>query len=233
MGRCSVDECEKPSRARGLCSAHYKRYMRGADLKAPIRVAKGQRIYDSCTVPGCGRTHASKGFCNAHYKRSLKGSSLTEPLSGAQVVCKVPGCGKPFKAKGFCNGHYSRHKEGKPTDTILEEYLPRTHETCIVEICEKKPIAKNLCRKHLRWDRTYGIRDIERLNEFSLRVCEICASPDDLHIDHDHTCCKGPYTTCGKCVRGVLCGRCNRALGLLRENPDLLLKGVDYLRKSR
>lgn len=33
---CSVSGCDRPSRAGGLCTAHYKRKARGVDLKAPI-----------------------------------------------------------------------------------------------------------------------------------------------------------------------------------------------------
>ena len=32
------------------------------------------------------------------------------------------------------------------------------------------------------------------------------------HIDHYHGCCPGRYS-CGKCIRGLLCGPCNVGLG--------------------
>ena len=41
------------------------------------------------------------------------------------------------------------------------------------------------------------------------------------NIDHDHSCCPG-IQTCGKCIRGLLCPRCNKVLGLLKEDPKLL-----------
>jgi hypothetical protein len=39
-----------------------------------------------------------------------------------------------------------------------------------------------------------------------------------LHIDHDHDCCPGTYS-CGRCVRGALCGRHNVYLGHLEKDP--------------
>jgi len=40
-----------------------------------------------------------------------------------------------------------------------------------------------------------------------------------LHVDHDHRCCPG-QKSCGKCVRGLLCGEHNRVVGFL-ERSDI------------
>lgn len=51
------------------------------------------------------------------------------------------------------------------------------------------------------------------------------------NVDHNHSCCPG-RKSCGKCVRGILCRRCNRVLGLLNENPLLLPSYLlEYLKK--
>lgn len=41
-------------------------------------------------------------------------------------------------------------------------------------------------------------------------------------IDHDHVCCPSKKRSCGRCVRGLLCNRCNTVLGLLEKEPHLL-----------
>lgn len=50
------------------------------------------------------------------------------------------------------------------------------------------------------------------------------------HVDHDHSCCSGKIA-CGKCVRGLLCSRCNIVLGQARDNPDTLRRLADYLER--
>lgn len=50
-------------------------------------------------------------------------------------------------------------------------------------------------------------------------------------VDHDHNCCTGK-TSCGKCIRGLLCTGCNTGLGLLGDNKDSLQNAVEYLSNS-
>lgn len=50
-------------------------------------------------------------------------------------------------------------------------------------------------------------------------ACGMCRKPSSkrLHVDHDHQCCPG-VTSCGQCVRGLLCQACNVRLGWLDTN---------------
>ena len=64
--------------------------------------------------------------------------------------------------------------------------------------------------------------------------CAICGTNDPggpgntFHVDHDHRCCPGSHS-CGKCVRGLLCFRCNNALGLFHDDRKILDSAIYYL----
>ena len=79
-------------------------------------------------------------------------------------------------------------------------------------------------RKH-HLKRTFGLTeaDYERLLGEQGGGCAICGrlpGSRNLHIDHDHDTGE---------VRGLLCFRCNVAIGHLREDPGIALKLIDYL----
>lgn len=55
--------------------------------------------------------------------------------------------------------------------------------------------------------------------------------PSHFAVDHDHACCPSSES-CGRCVRGLLCHRCNTAIGHLNDDPTLLLAAVAYLARE-
>jgi hypothetical protein len=76
---------------------------------------------------------------------------------------------------------------------------------------------------HLK--RAYGlsVSEYEEMLRKQNGVCAICGGSNGekpLHVDHDHKTGK---------VRKLLCGACNKALGMVRDNESILLKMVKYL----
>ncbi len=69
--------------------------------------------------------------------------------------------------------------------------------------------------------RLYGLSqaDYDTLLASQGGVCAICASPDRLEVDHDHSHCEGKRA-CGVCVRGILCHQCNTGLGKYNDDPS-------------
>lgn len=60
-------------------------------------------------------------------------------------------------------------------------------------------------------------------------VCAICEKRPPTHIDHDHACCPQNNGSCGQCVRGLLCGNCNTALGKFGDDSATLSRAINYL----
>lgn len=62
---------------------------------------------------------------------------------------------------------------------------------------------------------------------------ETCLNADgttkNLSVDHDHNCCSGEKSSCGKCIRALLCAGCNRGIGYMRDDVDILLDAATYL----
>lgn len=60
-------------------------------------------------------------------------------------------------------------------------------------------------------------------------TCEVCdaftgTGKAGIHLDHDHATGK---------FRGWLCGRCNVALGMVKDNTETLIALAEYIKKSR
>lgn len=87
-----------------------------------------------------------------------------------------------------------------------------------------KPEVKERVRRR-RLELRYGITH----DEYQALVikqgerCAICTQQKSLHVDHDHISGK---------VRGLLCGSCNRALGLFYDQVPLMEKAISYLKKD-
>lgn len=80
-----------------------------------------------------------------------------------------------------------------------------------------------------------GLPKFEQMLDRQGHRCAICPAALDrssAHIDHDHGCCPGVYS-CGTCIRGLLCARCNLGLGYFRDDPLLLETAIAYLGGSQ
>lgn len=75
--------------------------------------------------------------------------------------------------------------------------------------------------------RKYGLTP-EQYEDMIKDGCNVCGSHDGIAIDHDHSCCPGT-STCGKCIRGTLCRRCNTAEGMFKDSPELLFKLFKFM----
>ena len=74
--------------------------------------------------------------------------------------------------------------------------------------------------------------------------CKACGAgldkySDQTNIDHDHECCpsegangKALVKNCGRCIRGLLCMRCNMLEGQLTSDPVRVRQIIQYLKTT-
>lgn len=96
---------------------------------------------------------------------------------------------------------------------------------------KSKPDYKEKIReKNLRDNFGLTIQQYDEMDEQQGHRCAICKSVNlsnkaikHWHIDHCHKT---------GIVRGLLCDKCNRGLGLFRDNPQILKSVIKYLSQS-
>jgi hypothetical protein len=68
----------------------------------------------------------------------------------------------------------------------------------------------------------YGLTEEQLDHVDSVDKCEVCGSTTKLCVDHNHKTDE---------YRGVLCGNCNRAAGLMGDDVERLMALASYLKE--
>lgn len=164
------------------------------------------------------------------------------------LVCARPGCGQSFvriKCQRYCN--------------VACRKADRKCCRCRISLPVEQSGTKNAycrpCEAELRrvsrgsFEDQSRVMDAYRFKKFGLSpegylamlekqqgLCAVCGKPETaksrsagratkaLAVDHDHETGK---------IRGLLCQRCNTALGLLREDEGIVQSLLAYLRLSQ
>lgn len=247
-GTCTVDACERPHLAKGLCAMHYQRLNRlGSTVLPPER---------NCSVEGCEGKHFGRGYCNTHNAR-LRRTGTLDVAPRVRKTCTFTDCGRPAVSNSLCGGHAQQANRGaelkplRPTwkPTIRNEQGHKRCSRCTAWKPEEDfyPSPKQAdgltscckrCDRSLRLKRNYGITadQYDAMLAEQGGMCAICGgAPKDgpsLHVDHDHACCATYKKSCGRCVRGLLCEDCNRVLGMFRDDPARFQSAIAYLTRG-
>ncbi len=198
-----------------------------------------QRLHFTCTVEGCDRQHKARGYCQTHYMQFKRGAPVTEAIrsrvSVKPDVCVEEGCHESVKAKGLCKAHYQRLLRHGHTKYRDRKKPPKS---CSAPGCTDILYSNGKCAKHYARGKRmqgYGITQEQHDTLFAQSggMCWICEGPETsrdgssgkvraLAVDHCHG---------SGAVRGLLCRRCNQAIGMFRDDTDLLGKAIQYLLK--
>ena len=190
---------------------------------------------------GCRADRPDDLWCNAHKKFEPKSKfqTLSSRFGGYQDRCKLAtaeskglvmyGYGmrecescheeldsSHFRSKGRTGGLRSVCKNcelgraGERRCEGCEEWLP------LAMFTPKSGGGYRLrCRPcHSAHQHKMKVSEILAVQGSVRPECAACGGDEELHVDHDHSCCSGNFG-CKKCVRGYLCRKCNLAEGML------------------
>lgn len=181
----------------------------------------GQTLYFTgkrCLKGHLSPRYASSGNCveciaKARGKASinLKGRSSKRSDLNHQAALQAIDSGKlEYFSDAACPyGHYRRYV---------------TTNNCIdCDFLQRKKRAKKA--KWARIKKEYGLSENDVIQmlasqKYQCAICEVSLEKNH-HIDHCHLSGK---------VRGLLCQKCNQAIGLLKERQDLFAKAAQYIR---
>ena len=146
--------------------------------------------------------------------------------TGDLARCQTRECDHIFTVKiggagtRYCPNHAHRwyHQQtgwscAKCSTHYRQGYAPR-HRIC--RRCLPSPAARQAITRY-KMTPEWAIRYITSTH------CEWCGDPfgrftsesvGGRNVDHAHTCCPGKES-CGDCIRGIVCFRCNTGLGLV------------------
>lgn len=105
----------------------------------------------------------------------------------------------------------------------------------VQSVCTKCVVISNSIRKgnnpdkyrDLHYKKKYksSIKEFMDILDSQGGMCAICKTyQHKMCMDHCHETMK---------IRGILCDRCNRGIGLLKDDPNVLLSAYDYLIKHK
>jgi len=166
--------------------------------------------------------------------------TLTSDCFNRTSPTKCKDCRKEYNAAyKAANGERIRSNQRKYREEHREHTRKKSRDFYYSHKLEQDLKCKQYDLEHLeeRRDRTldvlYGITqlDYERIYSMQGGKCAICGKeetarackssrPKRLSVDHNHKTGE---------IRGLLCNRCNTAIGHLQENPVTLINAANYI----
>jgi hypothetical protein len=141
--------------------------------------------------------------------------------------------GKPFRKCSQCAnfkqlGCYSMAAQCKNgIRKTCKTCSNKTKATSVAKRSARNPHQRETLRLRYKYGMTF--QEYQTMFDLQNGVCAICKEPEttqgkNLSVDHCHATGK---------IRGLLCHRCNAGIGMLKDNVDIMLSSIAYLKRSK
>lgn len=168
---------------------------------------------------------------------------ITTSLTRSRMYCSVKCTDQdkhrrryePYRKGQRSSSDVVARQSGNKVCTRCDEWLPEYAFTPAPHTSDR---LSSRCRR-CQSDTKHGLTPDMRRSILAKQAgaCAICRKQFDIHcgqrdrtyaIDHNHDCCPGT-NSCGYCIRGLLCLHCNNAIGLFKDDTDLILQAAQYV----
>ncbi len=254
---CSVENCGKSVRCKGLCSLHYARmYVQGRTH----RIKQSREGF--CSVDACEEPIKGLRFCNKHYQL-FKRNGKPEKVIRERVkhpyyhlwferkqnddLCRewldfsefVKGIGEKPEGNFFLTKPHHEYQYSPANFEWIEQLAIKFDETN-KEFWARKWKDARVRNPDIEYERnlqrSFGISLDQYLEKFKNQnsVCAICNEPETSR-GKGGTLRRLAVDHCHteNKIRELLCGRCNKILGAVNDSIELLEKMKQYLIKHK
>ena len=169
-----------------------------------------------------------KNFCTTHGEMTLENAYACKNPNGTirlrcKQCCHDRRVEQYFKTRD-ASLEYSKKWKEENRDYVRENAKENYHKDVVTK--RKKELAR---KKGLR------LEEYDQMVKACDGKCHICGKEEkrkgragfvssNLSIDHCHNTGK---------IRGLLCHDCNTGIGKLKDDTELMMKAIEYLRKNQ
>lgn len=135
----------------------------------------------------------------------------------------------PEKVRAAQAARNAKRRAASPVGVVHIEMCERCRDGFVYVHQGKRRRLCDPCRDHQHEWQKFGLTGPQAIAFRERAACDICGGfaphgRGDWHIDHDHQT---------GTLRGLLCGHCNAAIGMLQDNPEVIRKAADYVERHK